>query len=181
MSLILFVGPMWSGKTTKLILEMRKRFVAGDKCVMIKYSADDRYSDGDEVVSHDKYSHKAVKATKLCEVKIDKYDCIGVDEGQFFEDIILANKWANLGKLVLIAGLNGDYKQTSFGDFYKLFSFADRIKHLHSICNICGNTARFTKKLPGRVIENDKEDKKIIVDIGGKDKYLASCRKCLNI
>ena len=47
-------GPMFSGKTTELIRIVKRFSIAKRKCLLIKYSKDDRYS-VHGVSTHDKY------------------------------------------------------------------------------------------------------------------------------
>ncbi len=52
----------------------------------------------------------ALPAERLKEVSshVKDYDVIGVDEGQFFPDLVDAvEEYANLGKIVIIAALDG--------------------------------------------------------------------------
>ncbi len=52
----------------------------------------------------------ALPAERLKEVSshVKDYDVIGVDEGQFFPDLVEAvEEYANLGKIVIIAALDG--------------------------------------------------------------------------
>lgn len=47
-------GPMFSGKTTELIRRVRRYSIARQRCLVIKYAKDTRYSD-DGVSTHDRY------------------------------------------------------------------------------------------------------------------------------
>jgi thymidine kinase len=43
---------------------------------------------------------------------LDNYESILIDEGQFFEDVCeVAEKLSNMGKTVIVAALNADYKR----------------------------------------------------------------------
>ena len=39
----LFIGPMFSGKTTTLLSRLERYKIGGKKCIVIKYDQDDRY------------------------------------------------------------------------------------------------------------------------------------------
>ena len=85
----LIFGPMFSGKTSDLLNRIRRYKIANKKCVVVKYSLDTRYHDSD-ISSHDFDVHEAVCAKQLSDVEklvIDS-DVIGIDEGQFYPDII---------------------------------------------------------------------------------------------
>lgn len=105
---------------------------------------------------------EAISAIKLADVyaEIRKFDVIGVDEGQFvgcfhfhvfvccifqFEDVeTFSQALANLGKVVIIAALNGDYRQKPFQCVTTLFAMAERIDKLSAVCRRCGHSASFT-------------------------------------
>lgn len=99
-----------------------------------------------------------------------EYDVLGVDEGQFFPDVIsFSESLANLGKVVIIAALDGTFQRQAFGDISKLVPLSESIIKLNAICMVCHNTAAFTKR-----ISNEEK----VEIIGGADKYMAVCREC---
>ena len=53
------------------------------------------------IATHDKQTLPAVSATSLSNLtqRAEDYDVIGIDEGQFFPDIMWVEKMANLGKV----------------------------------------------------------------------------------
>merc|ERR1712029_1099920 len=86
----LIMGPMFSGKTTELIRRLKRYQIARYECLIVKYADDDRYDD-EGIATHDRQSLKATKAKTLMSKlrsKLDDYDVIGVDEGQFFPDLV---------------------------------------------------------------------------------------------
>jgi len=98
---------------------------------------------------------------------------IAIDEGQFFHYIVnFAEVMANRGKIVIIAALDGNFMRKDFNCICaSLVPIAEKVKKLSAICDECKvNKASFSKKI-------DKENKEI-EDIGGKDKYIATCRNC---
>jgi len=98
-------------------------------------------------------------------------DVIGVDEGQFFDDIcIFAEHFANMGKTVIISALDGTYQRKPFGKIPYLVCLAEEVVKLQAVCQ-CGKDAAFTKR-----ISDDTEEEVI----GGQDKYVACCRTCFD-
>ena len=87
-SIELVLGPMFSGKSTELLRRIRRYRFAKKNCVVVKYKFDTRYSK-EEVSTHDKQLMPAIPATTLEEIypALQKYDVIGIDEGQFFPDV----------------------------------------------------------------------------------------------
>merc|ERR1719312_2330252 len=104
-------GPMFSGKTTELLRRIKRYQIAKYKCAVIKYENDKRY-DKDDVSTHDRQTYKAISAMNLNQVKnkLLDYEVIGVDEGQFFPDVVqFCEDMAKLKKTVIVAALDGDY------------------------------------------------------------------------
>nr|CAP19646.1 thymidine kinase [Suberites domuncula] len=170
----LILGPMFSGKTTELIRRMRRFQVANYACLIVKYAKDDRYSNQD-VSTHDKQMTAGISATELTEVKkkAKKYGVIGIDEGQFFPDIVdFCEEMANAGKTVIVAALDGTFQRKPFGPILNLVPMAESVVKLKAVCMVCYKDAAFTKRLGA--------EKQIEV-IGGSDKYMAVCRTCFSL
>jgi len=47
-------GPMFSGKTSELMKRVRSEQHAKKRCLVVNYQGDNRYSEGGEIISHDK-------------------------------------------------------------------------------------------------------------------------------
>ncbi|KDR10834.1 Thymidine kinase [Zootermopsis nevadensis] len=140
---------MFSGKTTELIRRLKRYQIAKYKCLIIKYACDDRYSASD-IVSHDRQSLAAVSARKITDFgfKVLEYDVIGIDEGQFFPDIVeRCEEFANLGKIVIIAALDGTFQRVGFGNILNLIPLAENVVKLNAVCMICFREASFTKRI----------------------------------
>ncbi|BFU24901.1 thymidine kinase domain containing protein [Entamoeba histolytica HM-1:IMSS-B] len=171
-SIQLIIGPMFSGKTTELI-RLIKRFRYSKKTtVVIKYSKDTRYGSEDEAISHDKESWKAIPTMKLMPVLETalNYEVIGIDEGQFFPDLIeFSEACASYGRLVIIAALDGTFQRKPFGQITDLIPLCESVKKLSAVCVNCGKKAAFS-------LRTSSEES--IEVIGGVDKYCAVCRKC---
>lgn len=122
----------------------------------------------------------AVKVRKLAEVdKVDDFDVIAIDEGQFFEEIVeFADAWANKGKIVVIAALDAtferkvDTSKQPFGRVCELVPIAETVQKLSAVCLACSEWAYFTLKL-----DSSRKD---VTDIGGIEKYHPVCRGCHN-
>jgi len=166
----LIIGPMFSGKTSRLIQIKQKYTVLNKKILTLKPIIDNRYSQQSVIVTHDQNRSECVSRFKLSEVyDIDTYDVIIIEVGQFFSDLFeKVVEWSKT-KRVYVAGLNGDANKNLFGDMHKLISHADNIVFLTALCKICndGTPAVFTKKM----IPDNK-----IVDVGGAEMYQAVCR-----
>jgi len=102
-----------------------------------------------------------------------KHDVIGIDEGQFFPDVVsFCEQMANMGKVVIVAALDGTFQRKPFGSILELIPMAEDVTKLTAVCVMCQGSAAFTKRLG--------EEQEIEL-IGGEDKYIAVCRSCYHI
>ena len=168
----LILGPMFSGKSTRLIELMRKYVYKAKKTIMVKYYADQRYSQKSEVVTHDLIKYDSINC-KILRNSFDtfkEYDVIGIDEGQFFADLVeVCEELALMGKRVLIAALNGDFRMEPFPVIQRIIAKADKIKLLKAYCFNCHKDAKFSL----RIVQSNET-----VLIGAGESYKPACREC---
>jgi len=165
-------GSMFSGKTEELIRRLKRAEIARQKVAIFKPKIDQRYSKS-EIVSHDeqKISSRVVgNAKEIIPLALEAH-VVGIDEAQFFGPnlVSVCNTMANMGKRVIVAGLDMDYRGEPFGPIPKLLSIAEFITKTHAICVICGNPANYTYRTSGETSQ---------VLLGASDKYEARCRNC---
>ena len=183
----IIMGCMWSGKTTELIRECERYKSIGKKVLYISPIVDNRnkkvvlgnylsYNLG-KINTHNNNYVQCIKLESLNELEnnweeILKWDVFGIDEAQFFNNLDIVKSLVNNNKIVIVSGLDGDFKQEKFGCILNLIPICDDIVKLHALCKMCndGTIGVFSK----RIINN--QDQTLI---GGKDEYLAVCRKCL--
>jgi len=168
-------GSMFSGKTEELIRRLRRAEIAGQSLKIFKPAIDNRYSNT-KVVSHDsKEIHSIVVsgAGEILNYIEDSTEVVGIDEAQFFDDKIIdvANKLANMGIRVIIAGLDMDYTGKPFGPMPQLMAIAEFVSKVHAICTRCGNLANYSYR---KTASDD------LVLLGTKNEYEPLCRKCFN-
>lgn len=180
MSLHIIDGPMFSGKTTKLLNEIKRYKISEKKTILIRYQFDNRYSSHDCIVSHDGISDDAIVTDNILAVKdkIIKYDVIGIDEAQFFENIVvfIRDMLMQHNKRILVAMLNGDFKQEIFKNTIGIYALATIHTFLYSVCNYCkSHVAVFS------VLKNNHEKCDNVYNIGGCEKYMTLCLHCLKI
>lgn len=150
---------------------VRRFQVAQYNCLVVKYAKDTRYSETG-MATHDRSTMDAVSASCLSDVRpLALRACvIGIDEGQFFPDTVaFAEEMANLGKIVIVAALDGTFQRKAFGNILNLVPLAESVVKLHAVCMQCYKEAAYTKRIGA--------EKEVEV-IGGADKYQAVCRKC---
>ncbi len=178
MSIDLYIGCMYSGKTSRLITEYRKWKKIDKNILCINYNKDTRYSEEAKIVSHDKEEmgkdSEQIAVEYLREVtNIEKYDIIMINEGQFFVDLVeYCKEWCEkYNKHIIVCGLDGDFEREPLGDINRLISLADNVVKLKALCEICndGTDGIFSKRL-------SKNTDKIEIGTG----YIAVCRKHYN-
>ena len=129
-------GSMFSGKTEELIRRLRRAAIARQKVEIFKPKIDNRYSDK-EIVSHDAQKVKSrtiQKAEEILEYALEA-QVVGIDEAQFFGDslVTVCQKLANMGKRVIVAGLDQDYRGRPFEPIPQLLAIAEFITKTHAI------------------------------------------------
>ena len=153
-TLRLYLGCMFSGKTSELIREYQRYKKIGKRVICINYSFDTRYGEDEFVYSHDLNKIECIKSQFLMEIPQDQimsYDVILINEGQFFKDILefCTTYCDKYFKHIIVCGLDGDYLRKPFGQINDLISMADEITKLKAFCTECndGTPAIFTWRL----------------------------------
>jgi thymidine kinase len=166
-------GSMFSGKTEELIRRLRRAEIARQHVQIFKSKIDGRFSE-DHLVSHSDMRIRSEAVTTADEIttKLDpQAEVIGIDEGQFFDAklVEICNHLADIGKRVIVAGLDKDYLGKPFEPMPQLMAVAEYIEKTLAICMKCGNPANYTQRL---VESSDR------VLVGATGTYEARCRRC---
>lgn len=163
-------GSMFSGKTEELIRRIKKAEHSKYKTIVFKPKIDSR-SHGDYILTHNNKRHDAFTVSNENTIleKSKKYNVIGIDEAQFFSNLLVdtCNKLANKGKRVIVAGLDMDFRGKPFGPMPNLMATAEFVSKLHAVCNQTGEMANYT---------NRKSKDKRKIKIGDDNEYEALCR-----
>lgn len=168
-------GPMFSGKSEELIRRLRRAEIARQRVQIFKPAIDQRYAE-DQIISHSdlKIRSECVKDWQELEKKLDhRTEVIGIDEAQFLGEglVDLVVRLADMGKRVIVAGLDTDYLGRPFPPMPELLAVADEIVKMLAICMQCGNPAKHTQRL----VQSEE-----LVVVGGGGTYEARCRRCLS-
>jgi thymidine kinase len=169
-------GPMFCGKSSDLIRRVNRLKYARADFIVFKPKIDIRYAES-EVVTHEKVSVSSVAVSSAAEIleycaQHPVTNIIAIDEAQFFPrtespnivDVCVSLKIK--GYRIIITGLDMDSNGKPFGLMPELFSIADDVLKLKSVCSICGRDASMTYKLE----QNDS-----VVELGSSDKYQPRC------
>lgn len=179
--LTVIAGPMFAGKTGKLVAMVEVLTRMGHKVLTVKPQFDNRYGNKKEIHSHDHRRSEAwVIDGEKPEVIVERilregFDTVILDEVQFFQkdkvlEVALTLKKA--GVHIIAAGLLYDYQRHPFGATPSLLGHADERLELFAICQKCGSLARHSERMKGG---------KGQVEVGAADKYIAVCERCHKI
>ena len=176
MGLSIIMGNMFSGKTSELIRRL-KRLKVINKQIIVVNSAKDTRSPEEVLKTHDNVKFKCFKVYDLYD-HMDKSafedaEIIAIDEAQFYPNLKkFVESCLDMGKDVILAGLDGDAFQRKWGELLDCIPMATEVTKLSALCMRCGNgnLGPFTK----RTVENTELEL-----IGGSDMYEAVCQKHL--
>jgi thymidine kinase len=184
----LFIGPMFSGKTSKIVEIYKQCMFCSIPVAVINHSIDKRY-DNTLLSTHDKVMIPCIQTNKLKDiwnydarpdvvlsrlddsVKLINADVILINEGQFFEDLLPAvEHMLQHNKKIYISGLDGDFERKKFGQILDLIPLCDKVTKMTSLCGLCkdGTAGIFSKR-----ITSEKEQ-----TVVGSDNYIPVCRSC---
>lgn len=180
MRVVLVIGPMFAGKTSRLMKEYSEQDKTDTTCIIVSHASDTRYDKGETIVNHDgvMITKDVIKTDSMkCIPKIDpeQKTWIGIDEAQFFPDVVefLRAHKKDYPKLsVVLSGLNGDFRQEPIGVnknwLQETVALASDIVYLKARCWKCGGPATFSIR---KKVDDDKEQ----IKVGGAEIYTAAC------
>ena len=187
----LILGPMFSGKTSRIVEIYKQCKFCNISVVVINHTIDNRY-DEDLLSTHDKVKIPCMKTERLldlwaesidleddieiiprskdkCKIRIS--EVILINEGQFFSDLYeVVVEMLSSKKKIYICGLDGDFERKKFGTILDLIPLCDKVTKLTSLCSQCkdGTPGIFSMRLTS-------ETEQTVV---GSDNYIPVCRKC---
>jgi thymidine kinase len=170
----IIIGPMFSGKTSKL-LELYKQYTfCNVRVAVVNHSEDTRYN-ATMLSSHDKVMIPCIQTTNLVhltnEDEIYDADVILINEGQFFDDLYcFVLDMLKFNKKIYVSGLDGDFERKKFGQVLDLIPLCDKVTKMTSLCSLCknGTPGLFSMRLT-------KEKEQMLI---GSSNYIPVCRIC---
>ncbi len=171
--LTVITGPMFSGKTTRLLDKLNTHRWPTHKAVLIRPDTDTRPSE-----THDGrwFSAEVIGSddAEAIERLMKENDFIAIDEAQFFSkevyEIIRVTVQADGAKYIYAAGLDLDSDGQPYGIMPDLLALADGVVKLRATCDACASRegrATFCK------VKKKQQDL-----IGGSDLFMALCWGC---
>jgi thymidine kinase len=177
MSLDILIGPMFAGKSTR-ILSIASRYSAlGTPVLVVKHSNDTRYGMPNAIVTHDAQTYPCISVNDLGDIPLEdilRYQVIIVEEAQFFRHLIpfVEHVVDTHGKNLYLVGLDGDSNRRRFGELLDCIPLADRVERVTAFCHQCadGTPGLFSWRHTGSTNRQ--------VAVGGLNSYKALCRTC---
>lgn len=171
-SIEIIIGCMFSGKSTELNRRASRYKAIGKNVLVINSILDTR---GDGIKLHSNVDVHATKTEHLMSMCVhplfSEADVIAVDESQFFTDLhSFCLECEKVGKILIIAGLDGDSNRKPFGEIMRCIPLCDTVVKLTALDMISrdGTLAIFSK----RICWDDD-----VINVGGADKYVAVSRE----
>ena len=172
----MIMGPMWSGKTSRLLDLHAQYSLCGVPVIAINYAGDaERGIETGMVRTHDGREAGCYSARRLGHVPakaVAAAAAVLVNETQFFPDALewITNAVEEDGKRVHAAGLDADYLRRPFGNWLGLIPLADELVKKKAFCRSCRvRHASFSH----RVVADNR-----VQLIGAEDAYHPLCRGC---
>jgi len=180
-SLHLIIGPMFCGKTTELLRRLNIYAEMNLKVLYLNILLDNR-SDYDfsthskHITSKGNIDSLKVSSLENLKDKINKYDVIGIDEGQMFKNLKdeVLYYVEGMNKTIIIGGLNGDFKRRPFGEILDLIPYCDAVQKLNPFCFSCCKEGKYIDALFSKRLSDNQDT----ILIGNVDTYIPVCRKC---
>jgi len=177
----IILGPMFSGKTTRLLEVYNHYSYINKNVAVLNYAEDKRYHES-MLSTHDHKMIPCIMTLDLNDVwkneknihyrELHNADVVLINEGQFFKHLkeVVLDMVEREYKTVYICGLDGDFKRQKFGEILDLVPYCDIVTKLKSLCSVCKNGKRAL--FSHRVTEDTNQ-----ISIGSSN-YKPLCRSC---
>lgn len=173
-------GTMNSGKSIEVLRVAHNYEEQGKKVLLFTPSIDSRYGIG-LVTSRIGIQKEAVIVNDgtdmVATTREQMPDCVMIDEAQFLNQtqvIQLTDIADDLNIPVLAYGLRADFMGKLFPGSEALFSWADKIEEIKTICWYCNRKATMNMRYKDGIPVFAGEQ----IQIGGNESYLPVCRRC---
>jgi len=169
----IILGCMFSGKSTELLRRTNRYKAIGKQILLINHKYDSRTDNS--IQTHSNIKQTAIKTSELSSLlntkEFKNADVIGIDEAQFFPDLLQFVESAELhNKIIIVAGLDGDYKRKPIGQILQIIPLCDEVVKLNAMDMIDedGSPGIFSK----RIVDTEGQ-----VLVGANESYKAVSRK----
>jgi thymidine kinase len=171
-TLTVYVGPMFSSKTTRMLSALERFELQKKRVLVFKPEMDDRYSTS-EVRSHSGWHRPAVSIKEgpdILQVLADldwSPEVVAVDEAFMIPGIAEVLTWLyRSGVSVVVSTLDLSYSGKPFHEVEKLMPWATHVEKCAAVCTECGRDAYYTHK---------KQTSGEEIEVGGGELYEPRC------
>lgn len=169
---IIFTGPMFGSKTTRLMAVVDRFKYQNRKVLAFKPKMDDRYDQAD-IVTHNggkitaSTIHDAAEIFMHLAESDDNYDVVAVDEAFMISGIADVLIWLyQRGITVVVSSLDMSATCKPFDELQKMMPWATKIEKCPAVCPVCNRDAYYTYK---------KNNDGIEIAVGGAELYEPRC------
>lgn len=169
--LIIFTGPMFGGKTTRLLAALDRYRHQKKDAILFKPNSDERY-DAKTVITHNgtRWECKRVKSGEEIFCLSQDAEIVAVDEifmipgaAKALLDLYLQ------GKTVLVSSLQLSYEPLPLPEIAALMPYATKVEVCPAVCSMCENDAYYTRRK--KSITNEQ------IEVGGSEEYEPLCHR----
>lgn len=146
---IIFTGPMFGGKTTRMISLLERARYQKKRIILFKPLIDTRHSN-DNVISHNGmvWESKNIKRGRdiIKELEKETYDIIAVDEAFMVDGIgDTLIKLFKKGFTIYVSSIQLSSKLKPFKEIQKIMPWATKIEICPAVCPYSGGDAYYTR------------------------------------
>jgi len=177
---VLYTGPMFSSKTTKLLERIDRSKYQKKKAASFKPQIDDRYSVSNQIVTHND----------------DHIQSCSVNSGQHILEIVAGNQPVDIiaidelfmipgggkacielfkkGYDVYVSSIELNFLGEPFNEVSEIMPYCTQIIKCKAVCSICQEDARYTARKIQNSLSNTSDDSQI--QVGGSELYEPRCQ-----
>lgn len=176
-----FIGPMFSGKTERMIQRINSARASGEHVQIFYPKIDTRFRSHPNINSIQAHSNINLEATpistpyEIFEILEDETSIVAIDEIQFFDRSLtqVCFSLSRRCKQIILAGLDRDFRGEPFDTVLDIITKV-RVNRFRADCTICHNPADFTQ----RIINNKPASyQSPLIMIGGSELYEPRCQE----
>ncbi len=179
--LIVFYGPMFSGKSNHLIETIDH---SNKKKLIFKPKLDTRSINIRSRTGKELPTINIDNSFEILNFIDDKIKEVYIDEINFFDDnlINVVNDLLENYIDVYVSGLDRDYKQDQFNITRELIDMSDFPVQLYARCHKCFKPSIYSVRLKNNELILDENHPQILVDDNSQEifRYETWCKDCLN-
>lgn len=174
-----YTGPMFSGKTGRLVILLSEREHDGQKVQAFSPRKDTRTGEGRIAVQNNGPWFPATTVENSLDILgfVDEdTDVVAIDEAHLFDHHLVGVVWELIkNHEVFVAGLDLNFRVEGFNSVPELLALAEQVDKLTAICVVCGGVATLTQRIVNG--EPAHYDDPVIL-VGGKEYYEPRCKHC---